>query len=362
MSGNQPFGKVMPYLSPSSIQNSSQRLAAFLRLPLLCLLAAGPTQADDTAPDSYLAHPGAKAFIDEVVQEGKFKRPDLENLLASATRKDSILDAIARPAEKTKTWAEYRPIFITQDRIDGGIDFYKTHAATLEKAEKEFGVSRYIIMAIIGVETRYGKHKGNYRVIDALATLAFDYPPRAPFFRNELKEFLHLQNEAHIDLMTAKGSYAGAMGYPQFISSSYRKWAVDFDADQRIDLIDNPVDAIGSVASYFKAHGWQDGAPVVSLARYMGKEENEATLDKWVNQDLLPVHTVAEFRKAGLEPDQTVADDQKATALKLEGAEGIEYWLGLNNFYVITRYNRSPLYALSVYQLSEALRSKLNPT
>ena len=359
MSGNQPFGKVMPYLSPSFTLKQFQCVAAFFRLPLLCLLATSATQADDT---TYLAHPGAKAFIDEVVQEGQFKRPELETLLASATRKDTILEAIARPAEKTKTWAEYRPIFVTQDRIDGGIDFYKTHAATLEKAEKEFGVSRYVIMAIIGVETRYGKHKGNYRVIDALATLAFDYPPRAPFFRNELKEFLHLQQEAHIDLMTAKGSYAGAMGYPQFISSSYRKWAVDFDADQHIDLIDNPVDAIGSVASYFKAHGWQDGAPVVSLARYMGKEENEAALASWVNQDLEPVHTVADFRKAGLEPDQTVANDQKAIALKLDGADGIEYWLGLNNFYVITRYNRSPLYALSVYQLSEALRSKLNPS
>src|SRR5690606_19207918 len=147
-------------------------------------------------------------------------------------RKDSILEAIARPAEKTKTWAEYRPIFMTQDRIDSGVAFAKEHAAALEKAEKEFGVSRYIILAIIGVETRYGKFKGNHRVVDALATLAFDYPPRAPFFRSELKHFLHLQSEAKIDLSSAKGSYAGAMGYPQFISSSYRNFAVDFDGDQ----------------------------------------------------------------------------------------------------------------------------------
>lgn len=362
MSGNQPFGKSMHHLNSSAPGDISMKLAKILRLPLLCLLVAGASQAEDQTPPSYLAHPGAKPFIDEVVQEGTFKRPELEALLASATRKDSILEAIARPAEKTKTWAQYRPIFITRDRIEGGVEFYKTHAATLERAEKEFGVSRYIIMAIIGVETRYGKHKGNYRVIDALATLAFDYPPRAPFFRNELKEFLHLQQEAHIDLTTAKGSYAGAMGFPQFISSSYRKFAVDFDADQRIDLIDNPTDAIGSVASYFKAHGWQDGAPVVSLARYMGNEQDEISLAGWVNQDLEPVHTVGDFRKVGLVPDQEVADNLKATALKLEGEDGIEYWLGLNNFYVITRYNRSPLYALSVYQLSEALRSKLNPS
>ncbi|HVL00830.1 MAG TPA: lytic murein transglycosylase B [Dongiaceae bacterium] len=362
MSGNQPFGKTMPYLKSTLRETRSPRLPRFLRLPLLCLLASTAVHADDSQPATYLKHPEAGRFIDEVVKETQFPRPELEALLASATRKDTILEAIARPAEKTKTWAEYRPIFVTQDRIDGGIDFYKTHASTLERAEKEFGVSRFIIVAIIGVETRYGKHKGNYRVIDSLATLAFDYPPRAPFFRNELKEFLHLKQEAHIDLMTAKGSYAGAMGYPQFISSSYRKWAVDFDADQHIDLIDNPVDAIGSVGSYFKAHGWQDGAPVVSLARYMGKEEDEAKLDSWVNQDLEPVHTVADFRKAGLAPDQEVADTLKATALKLEGEDGTEYWLGLNNFYVITRYNRSPLYSLSVYQLSEALRSKLNPS
>ena len=345
----------------------------FLRKTLLVSLSAaalglllGTTSAsaDNAAstPASYLTHPDVQAFINEVAAEGEFRKTELETLFASARRQQSILDAIARPAEKTKTWAEYRPLFVSQDRIDLGLQFYKTYGKTLARAEQEYGVSRYIIMAIIGVETRYGKFKGNYRVIDALSTLAFDYPPRAPFFRNELKAFLQLKDEAHIDLLSARGSYAGAMGFPQFISSSYRKFAVDFDADNHIDLINNPVDAIGSVASYFKAHGWEQGAPVISLARYLGSDADEAGLDSWVNQDLKPEHSVADFRRLGLVPDQTYPADLPAIALKLEGIQGPEYWLGLNNFYVITRYNHSPLYALSVYQLSEALRSKINPT
>ena len=334
-------------------------LSRFSALALLSV--ATPLLAADESP-SYLQHPLAKPFIDEVVAEGQFKREDLEKLLASATRKDSILEAIARPAEKTKTWAEYRPIFLTQDRIDGGIEFAKTYHDALERAEKEFGVSRYIILAIIGVETRYGKFKGNYRVVDSLATLAFDYPPRAPFFRKELKEFLHLEQEAHIDLMTATGSYAGAMGYPQFISSSYRNFAVDFDGDRHTDLINNPVDAIGSVANYFKQHGWQDHEPVVSVARYLGDDTKESELDSVVNQELKLTLTVADLRKRGLEPDQDFNDDALALAFRQEGADGTEYWIGLNNFYVITRYNRSPLYSMAVYQLSEVLRNKLNPT
>lgn len=310
----------------------------------------------------YLQHPQAKAFIDEVVAEGKFSKADVEALISNAQRKDSILEAIARPAEKTKTWAQYRPIFMTQDRLDGGVEFARQHADALARAEKEFGVSRHIITAIIGVETRYGRHKGNFRVVDALATLAFDYPPRAPFFRSELKHFLHLKEEAHIDLLSATGSYAGAMGFPQFISSSYRNFAVDFDGDQHIDLINNPVDAIGSVANYFKAHGWDQQKPVASVARYLGEDDQEASLDSVVNQDLKPVLSVADLRKRGLQADADYPADALATALRLEGADGTEYWIALNNFYVITRYNRSPLYALAVYQLSEALRQKLEST
>lgn len=334
-----------------------RRSALLATSTLLLSVLPALTSAEKSA--NYLQHPLAKSFVDEVVAEGKFKRADVEALLASATRKDSILDAIARPAEKTKTWAEYKPIFVNDRSIDGGIAFYRAHQDALIRAEKEYGVSRYIILAIIGVETRYGGNKGNFRVIDALATLAFDYPPRAPFFRSELKHFLHLKEEAHIDLMTATGSYAGAMGFPQFISSSYRNFAVDFDHDDHTDLINNPVDAIGSVANYFRQHGWDQNKPVASLARFMGDDSMEAGLDAVVNQDLTPVLTVADLRRRGLEPDQDIDADAKATALRLEGAAGIEYWIGLNNFYVITRYNRSPLYALAVYQLSEALRARL---
>lgn len=359
MSGTHSASRTGGYrftMNPIISRHRSLLLAC--ALPLLGLSGNLYSQS----PGEYLKHPQARAFVEEVVAEGKFSKAEVEALLGSAQRKDSILEAISRPAEKTKTWAQYRAIFLTQDRIDGGVEFARQHAEALARAEKEFGVSRYIITAIIGVETRYGRHKGNYRVVDALATLAFDYPPRAAFFRSELKHFLHLKEEAHIDLSSATGSYAGAMGFPQFISSSYRHFAVDFDGDQRIDLINNPVDAIGSVANYFKSHGWDQAQPVASLARYLGDDEQETNLDRVVNQDLKPVLRVADLRKHGLQADADYPADALATALRLEGTQGTEYWIALNNFYVITRYNRSPLYALAVYQLSEALRQKLEST
>ena len=325
---------------------------------LLATTAHGNEQAG-----SYLDHPKAKAFIAEVSQEQSYPKAKLEALLASASKSQSILDAISRPAEKTKTWAEYRPIFLTQDRIDQGVEFYHQHADTFKRAEQTFGVSRFIILAIIGVETRYGKHKGNYRVVDALATLAFDYPPRSPFFRSELKHFLQLEQEAGIDLTSAKGSYAGAMGFGQFISSSYRHYAVDFDNDGHRDLINNPVDAIGSVANYFKEHGWQQGKPVTSLARFMGNDEQQAQLDSVLSKGPKPQKpqlTIMEIKQAGLLSDADYDDDEKASAMVFEGEEGPEYWIGLQNFYVITRYNHSPLYAMAVYQLSEELKKRLS--
>ncbi len=315
----------------------------------------------------YLDHPKAQQFVAEIRQEESYPADKLTTLLASAEKNQSILDAIARPAEKTKTWAEYRPIFLTQDRIDQGIRFYREHQATFIRAEQEFGVSRYLILAIIGVETRYGKHKGNYRVVDALATLAFDYPPRSPFFRSELKHFLQLEQEAGIDLMNARGSYAGAMGYGQFISSSYRHYAVDFDGDGHRDLINNPVDAIGSVANYFKQHGWQAGAPVASLARYLGDNTGAEQLQAVLHRGPKPQKpnlTILEIKQAGLiadaGDDTHYRDSDKATAMAFAGAEGEEFWIGLQNFYVITRYNHSPLYAMAVYQLSEELKRRLS--
>lgn len=298
-------------------------------------------------------------LLDELEKEFKFDRQEIETLFADVKREDSILKAISRPAE-SKPWKEYRPIFITSKRINRGVDFWEEHRETLEKAEASYGVPAEIIVAIIGVETFYGGNKGSFRVIDALATLGFDYPKRSKFFSNELKHFVVLSREAGLDPAKAKGSYAGAIGYPQFIPTSYRRYAVDFDQDGITDLIDNPVDAIGSVASYFKAHGWQTGKPVIFPALVNNKifDESVTTLG------LKPSLTLAELSKKGISVDTSnqnipLAPELKATALSLEGSKGDEYWLGLDNFYVITRYNHSALYALAVFQLSEAIKSEM---
>ena len=345
--------------------HSTRTHRAPIHLTILFLLGwvGYAVQANGAEASGYLQHPAAQAFIAEIKAENAYPAAKLKTLLASAKQNQSILDAISRPAEKTKTWAEYRPIFLTRDRIDQGVEFYRQHESTFRKAEQEFGVSRFIVLAIIGVETRYGKHKGNYRVVDSLATLAFDYPPRSPFFRSELKHFLQLEQEAGIDLMSAKGSYAGAMGYGQFISSSYRHYAVDFDGDGHRDLINNPVDAIGSVANYFKQHNWASGQPIASLARFMGDDEQNTQLNAIISQGPKPEKpqlTILEIKQAGLMADAEFPDKEKATVMAFSGVDGTEYWIGLQNFYVITRYNHSPLYAMAVYQLSEELKKRLS--
>jgi membrane-bound lytic murein transglycosylase B len=205
-------------------------------------------------------------------------------------------------------------------------------------------------VAIIGVETFFGRNTGNWRVIDALATLGFDYPPRADFFRKELREFLLLTREQQVDPLALKGSYAGAMGLPQFMPSSFRAYAVDFDHDGHIDIWSNPVDAIGSVASYFQRHGWVAGDPVVTRARIEGTRFADG-----LTQGLEPLKSVGDLRRLGWTPLDAVDDSYAVTAFRLEGAEGDEFWMGLPNFYVITRYNRSVMYAMAVHQLSVAL-------
>ena len=219
------------------------------------------------------------------------------------------------------------------------------------------GVPAEIIVAIIGVETSYGGNTGSYRVIDALSTLAFDYPKRSTFFTKELKHFLILTREQGLDPLKLKGSYAGAMGYGQFMPSSYRSYAIDFDGDDLIDIWNNPVDAIGSVANYFKRHGWRLNAPVVFAAR-----ANDDVAQDWFvrsRSDLIPEHTVGDFAAAGIHVEQTLAPDEKATAMKFALEEGYEYWLGVHNFYVITRYNHSAMYAMSVHQLSQQIAGQM---
>jgi membrane-bound lytic murein transglycosylase B len=317
----------------------------------LALSSTAGMAAANAPADNYAFHPQAKEFVNRMVEQHGFDRAYVEQLMSSAERKQSILDAIARPAERTKTWAEYRRIFVTDTRTRQGREFMQTYADTLARAELEFGVPAEIISAIIGVETRYGRHKGSYRVLDALATLGFDYPPRSKFFGKELEEFLLLVKEQKFDPETVKGSYAGAMGYGQFIPSSYRHYAIDFDGDGVADIVNNPIDAIGSVANYFKSHGWQPGAPVTITAT-----ASSGFNTAMAKQKLKPKLTVAELQKQGFQPSEAIDPQQLATAMLLEGNDGAEYWLGLKNFYVITRYNHSRLYAMAVFQLSEQLK------
>jgi membrane-bound lytic murein transglycosylase B len=315
---------------------------------------AGLWSALAVASPNYGDNPGAQAMIDELVAEEGFDRATLQAVFDQAERQQSILEAIARPAEKTKPWYEYRQIFVTDKREKQGVEFFATHRETLDRAERETGVPAEIIVAIIGVETFYGRITGSYRVIDALSTLAFDYPKRSPFFTKELRNFLLLTRDQGFEPTELKGSYAGAMGYGQFMPSSYRAYAVDFDDDGVIDIWNNPVDAIGSVANYFKAHGWRPGEPVVAAALREGEVPED-----WFNNGLKPERTVAEFTAEGLQPLREFPADSLATAMKFELEDGFEYWMGLHNFYVITRYNHSAMYAMSVYQLSQRLAERV---
>jgi membrane-bound lytic murein transglycosylase B len=301
--------------------------------------------ADHSA--NYADNAQAQALIEQLVTEEGFDRAQLQALFATSERQDSIIKAMSRPAEKTKTWAEYRKIFVTDTRAVQGVEFYTRFAASLQRAEREFGVPAEVIVAIIGVETRYGRNTGSYRVLDALSTLAFDYPKRSTFFTSELKNYLILTREQGLPAGELKGSYAGAMGYGQFMPSSYRAYAVDFNKDGVTDIWNDPVDAIGSVANYFKRHGWRTGETVVSAATV-----GETFAAQWMNDGLKPQRTIADFAAQGIVAEQKLDPAASATAMEFEGDGGLEYWLGLRNFYVITRYNHSAMYAMSVYQLS----------
>ncbi len=302
---------------------------------------------------NYLDHEEARPFTDRMVSEHGFERSRVEALLAQAERKQSILDAIARPAERTLEWKDYRRIFIQESRIEQGVEFWREHRATLERAHKEYGVPPQIIVAVIGVETRYGRHKGNYRVLDALATLGFDYPPRSKFFGKQLEEYLLMTREQSLDPLELKGSYAGAMGFGQFIPSSYRSFAVDFDGDGVADIVNNPVDAIGSVANYFARHHWRQGEAVV-LAADVAKQHDAEVFEA----GLKPKWSVAQLADKGVRSYAKLDGDAMASAIRFIGDEGEEHWLGLHNFYVITRYNHSSMYAMAVYQLSQLVAQR----
>lgn len=303
----------------------------------------------------YHRTPAGQAVIDELVAEHGFDAQTLAATLAGAKRQDSILEAISRPAEKAKPWYEYRKIFLTDKRRDAGVAFYRQHEETLKRAEQQYGVPAEIIVAIIGVETYYGRITGSYRVIDALTTLAFDYPKRSPFFTRELKQYLLLTREQERDPLVLKGSYAGAMGYGQFMPSSYRAYAVDFDGDGKTNIWENPVDAIGSVANYFKRHGWSAGEEVVVPAVL-----TQNVPDTVFNDGLKPKKTLADYAAIGLTSAVKLPQTMDATAIRFDKEKGYGYWLGLPNFYVITRYNHSAMYVMCVYQLSQNIAREIN--
>ncbi len=261
-----------------------------------------------------------------------------------------ILEAISKPAEKTLTWKDYRNILLTEARIEAGAAFWRDHRDTLSRISDETGVAPEILVAIIGVETYFGRITGNHRVLDALATLAFDYPPRSGFFRRELEQFLLLVREEDMNPADATGSYAGAMGAPQFMPSSYRAYAVDASDDGKRDIWNNWQDVIGSVANYFVAHGWQPGREVVTLA---------TLADGWngapPKNSLQPADTVGSLSKQGVMFATDLDAAEKSQLLKLDGDDGDEYWVGFHNFFVITRYNHSVMYALAVYQLGREI-------
>jgi len=323
-----------------------KNMSAWL-ISLLGVLAAGPGCAGDFQDNA-----DVQVFITSMVKQHQFNRQALETLFDQAKKRDDILEAIARPAEKTKPWYEYRKIFIQPKRIKGGVKFWKENVDILERAAHQYGVDPAIIVAIIGVETRYGANTGSYRVIDSLSTLAFEYPPRSKFFRSELEQFLILTREEDVDARTVKGSYAGAMGYGQFIPSSYRNYAVDFNGDGKRNLWNSLDDIIGSVANYFHSHGWQAGKPVANKVT-----STVPIKAAQVSEKLKPgKKTAGDFAKQGITSTPPLPNDQPVALLELEQKNGPEYWLTSNNFYVITRYNRSPLYSMAVYQLSEAIR------
>ncbi len=291
--------------------------------------------------------PEVRAFIDETAAQFDLDKKEIGALLAQAETKQPILDAISRPAERVVPWFEYRERFLTERRIQQGTEFWTANAAHLDQI-RDPGLTA-TIAGILGVETSYGRITGRYRVLDALVTLAFDYPPRAPFFRSELQHFLLLAREENIDPKTALGSYAGAMGIPQFISSSYRHYAIDGDGDGKRDLWSSWHDVISSVANYLRVHGWREGEPVVTQATLEDTDLARFNLALELNE------TVGSLRDKGVMFETDQPADAPAMFVVLQGKEGPEYRVGFNNFYVITRYNRSTMYSLAVHELGNAI-------
>jgi len=291
--------------------------------------------------------PGIPEFIDEMVVRHQFKRAELESVFERAQHLPMVIETISRPFT-SKPWLEYRAAFVNPERVRFGLKFWQKYRLTLQRAERKFGVPQEIIVALIGVETVYGQDPGTFRTLDVLTTLAFDYPRRVDFFRSELENFLLLARDQDFDLLAIRGSYAGALGIPQFMPSSYRNYAVDFNGNHKIDLLREPGDAIGSVANYMKSYGWTGSVPVAVRAQIAEKV--------WVGEITAP-RTLAAWSAVGVVPGEQLAPDQPARLLDFTVADGKELWLVFKDFEVITRYNNSDFYAMTVFQLAEELKA-----
>jgi len=307
-------------------------------------------------------HPGTDDFVERAASEYGLPESEVRALLVEAEYKQSIVDAISRPAEG-KPWYEYRLIFVTDKRKNGGVEFWKENRELIAAASKKFGVDEEIIVSIIGVETNYGRNTGSYRIIDALVTLGFYYPEglssdRSPFFSSELMQFMKLASEEELPAAEVTGSYAGAMGMGQFMPSSYREYAVDFDGDGRRDLWRSTPDVVGSVANYLRRHGWQTGQPVTRRAIAI----KDAAFDEISTRNFTPTLTVAQWQEKGFKSSNELPPDLPAAVLKLVEEKRNTYWLTFKNFYVITRYNRSPRYAMAVYELSQEIKKGMEET
>jgi len=323
-------------------------------LGALLLAAVAGTSAGAAGTPNFASEPAVIDFAIELEQRQGFQADELLAQFAQTRPNPKVLQLIQPPTSPLqRSWERYRPRFLNDRRINGGVRFWQDNRATLTRASAEYGVPEEIIVAIIGVETEYGANTGNFGVLEALATLAFHYPRRSEFFRTELEQFLLLARENNINPLAIKGSFAGAIGIPQFMPGSQRRYGVDFDGDQRVDLTGSVSDAIGSVARFLEQHGWQAGQKVAVPARAAGEPERSL-----IEAGIQPTLTVADLVEKGITAD---ADPQATAALVdlVSPGKETEYWLGFNNFYVITRYNRSSFYAMSVFQLGEAIRSRM---
>jgi membrane-bound lytic murein transglycosylase B len=323
-------------------------LSMILMVLLLTPLAAA---VSDTVPASFRTE--RDRFVAEMVDKHAFDESELAALMSEARYQQSIVDAMNRPYEG-KPWGLYRALFVTAERIAGGQRFLAEHKPLLRQAEAAYGVPAEVITAIIGIETNYGGTLGSHRVLDALSTLGFAYPRRADFFRKELEEFLLLAREEALPPTSVRGSYAGAVGKPQFIPSSYRAFAVDFDGDGQRNLWESDADVIGSVGAYLAQHGWQRGRPIASTATLNGSLK--PGIEVGGKRPLVPRSTVAQLEAAGVEPAEALDPSARAALIELD-RNGPEYWVTLENFYAITRYNHSNLYALAAVELSRAIAS-----